>query len=450
MDGINQDVKKISDLIDEEGGRQYIKKHLSELHPADIADILETLDKEKKKEVFNLLQTETASNVILEVDDQSREQILEDINKERLTDIVEEMASDEAADLIADLPKDDAKDILEKLHWKDSAEVQKLLKYPEDTAGGIMQTELLSVREEMLVEDAIIQYIALSQEVGNIHNTFIIDKDRKLVGVIPVRRLLVIKPETAISKVMERNVISVNVHEDQEEVAKIFKKYDFVSLPVVDDNGRLAGRILIDDIVDVLIEEASEDMLHMAGIYQDEKIMDPPLRSVRIRLPWLVINLATAILAASVVGLFQDTLQAMVILAMFMPIVAGMGGNAGTQALAVTVRGIALGELDFGNAKKALLNSTIAGLLNGIATGAIMALVAYYWKGNYMLGIVIGLAMIINLFIANFFGIIIPLVLKWLKIDPAVASSIFLTTLTDCIGFISFLGLATLFIKHLV
>ncbi|MBI3599542.1 MAG: magnesium transporter, partial [Nitrospinae bacterium] len=418
MDGINQDVKKISDLIDEEGGRQYIKKHLSELHPADIADILETLDKEKKKEVFNLLQTETASNVILEVDDQSREQILEDINKERLTDIVEEMASDEAADLIADLPKDDAKDILEKLHWKDSAEVQKLLKYPEDTAGGIMQTELLSVREEMLVEDAIIQYIALSQEVGNIHNTFIIDKDRKLVGVIPVRRLLVIKPETAISKVMERNVISVNVHEDQEEVAKIFKKYDFVSLPVVDDNGRLAGRILIDDIVDVLIEEASEDMLHMAGIYQDEKIMDPPLRSVRIRLPWLVINLATAILAASVVGLFQDTLQAMVILAMFMPIVAGMGGNAGTQALAVTVRGIALGELDFGNAKKALLNSTIAGLLNGIATGAIMALVAYYWKGNYMLGIVIGLAMIINLFIANFFGIIIPLALRWLKVDP--------------------------------
>ena len=450
MDGINQDAKKITDLIVEEDGKQYIKKHISELHPADIADIIETLDEDKKKEVFNLLKTETASDVILEVDDQSREQILEDINKEKLTDIVEEMASDEAADLIADLPKEEARDVLEKLHWKDSAEVQKLLKYPEDTAGGIMQTELLSIREEMLVEDAIIEYMAISQDVGNIHNAFIIDKDRKLVGVIPVRNLLIIKAETPISKVMVRNVISVNAHVDQEEVAKIFKKYDFVSLPVVDDEGKLVGVIVIDDIIDVLIEEASEDMLHLAGVYQDEKVTDHPLKSVRMRLPWLIINLATATLAASVVGLFQDTLQAMVILAIFMPIVAGMGGNAGTQALTVTVRGIALGELSFSNAKRAVLNGITIGILNGVITGIIMALIAYYWKGNYMLGIVLGLAMIINLFVANFFGIIIPITLKWLKIDPAVASSIFLTALTDCIGFFSFLGLATLFIKYLI
>src|SRR3989338_827887 len=267
---------------------------------------------------------------------------------------------------------------------------------------------------------------------------------------MPVRKLLLIKPETPISRVMDRHIISVNVHTDQEEVARVFKKYDLVSLAVVDDDSRLVGRIQIDDIVDVLVEEASEDMLHMAGIYQDEKIMDPPLKSVRMRLPWLVINLATAILAASVVGLFQDTLQAMVILAMFMPIVAGMGGNAGTQALTVTIRGIALGELSFNNAKRAVLNGITIGLLNGVVTGVIMALIAYYWKGNYMLGIVLGLAMMVNLFIANFFGIIIPLVLKWLKIDPAVASSIFLTTLTDCIGFFSFLGLATLFIKYLI
>ena len=449
MNEFNRNLINIDDLI-KGGEREYIKEYITGLHPADIADIIKTLDEDKKREIFNLLHAEVASRVIVEIDDRSREQILEDINRERLVDIVGVMDSDKAADLIADLPQDNAEKILENLPWKDSAEVQKLLKYSEDTAGGIMHTELLSVREEVLVEDAIIQFMAISEEIGNIHDTFIIDKNRQLVGVMPVRKLLLIKPETPISRVMDRHIISVNVHTDQEEVARVFKKYDLVSLAVVDKEDRLMGRILIDDIVDVLIEEASEDMLHMAGIYQDEKIMDPPLRSVRIRLPWLVINLATAILAASVVGLFQDTLQAMVILAMFMPIVAGMGGNAGTQALAVTVRGIALGELDFGNAKKALLNSTIAGLLNGIATGAIMALVAYYWKGNYMLGIVIGLAMIINLFIANFFGIIIPLVLKWLKIDPAVASSIFLTTLTDCIGFFSFLGLATLFIKYLI
>lgn len=449
MNEFNRNLINIDDLI-KGGEREYIKEYITGLHPADIADIIKTLDEDKKREIFNLLHTEIASRVIVEIDDHSREQILGDINRERLVDIVGVMDSDKAADLIADLPEDNAEKILENLPWKDSAEVQKLLKYPEDTAGGIMHTELLSVREEVLVEDAIIQFMAISEEIGNIHDTFILDKNRKLVGVMPVRKLLLIKPETPISRVMDRHVISVNVHTDQEEVARVFKKYDLVSLAVVDKEDRLMGRILIDDIVDVLIEEASEDMLHMAGIYQDEKIMDPPLKSVRMRLPWLIINLATATLAASVVGLFQDTLQAMVILAMFMPIVAGMGGNAGTQALTVTIRGIALGELSFSNAKRAILNGITIGLLNGFVTGAIMALIAYYWKGNYMLGIVLGLAMVVNLFIASFFGIIIPLVLKWFKIDPAVASSIFLTTLTDCIGFISFLGLATFFIKYLI
>lgn len=449
MNEFNRNLINIDDLI-KGGEREYIKEYITGLHPADIADIIKTLDEDKKREIFNLLHTEVASKVIVEIDDRSREQILGDINRERLVDIVGVMDSDKAADLIADLPEDNAEKILENLPWKDSAEVQKLLKYPEDTAGGIMHTELLSVREEVLVEDAIIQFMAISEEIGNIHDTFILDKNRKLVGVMPVRKLLLIKPETPISRVMDRHVISVNVHTDQEEVARVFKKYDLVSLAVVDKEDRLMGRILIDDIVDVLIEEASEDMLHMAGIYQDEKIMDPPLKSVRMRLPWLIINLATATLAASVVGLFQDTIHTLVILAMFMPIVAGMGGNAGTQALAVTVRGIALGELGFGNAKKAILKGITVGLFNGIITGTIMSFIAYIWKGSYILGLVLGLAMIINLFVANFFGIIIPLTLKWLKVDPAVASSIFLTSLTDCIGFISFLGLATFFIKYLI
>ncbi|MBI4377557.1 MAG: magnesium transporter [Nitrospinae bacterium] len=449
MDKISLDVKKITDLY-EEGRKQYIKEYLAELHPADIADIIDTLDEEKKKELFNLLHAEIASKVIDEVDEHSREQILEDINKERLTDIVEEMESHKAADLIADLPKYDAQEILENLEWEDSTEVQKLLKYPEDSAGGIMHTELLSVREEMLVEDAIIQCMAISQDVGNIHDVFIIDKDRRLVGVLPVRKLLLIKPEAHMSKVMDRNVISVNVNVDQEEVAEIFKKYDLVSLAVVDGEGKLAGRILIDDIMDVMMEEASEDILRFGGVYRDEKVMDPPSRSIKIRLPWLIINLATAFLAAFVVGLFEDTIQTLTILAMFMPVVAGMGGNAGTQALAIAVRGIALGEVSFSNAKRPLINSIIVGLLNGIVNGIITGLIEYWWKGRYMLGVVLCLAMIINLIIASFLGIIIPLTLKWLKIDPAVASAVILTTFTDCIGFLSFLGLATIFMKYLV
>lgn len=448
MNKISPDVKDNTKFYNDTGKR-YVKETLAELHPADIADIIETLDEDKKKELFNLLHAKIASDVILEVDDHSREQILEDINKERLTNIVETMASDDAADLIADLPTDEAKDILEKLHWKDSTEVQKLLKYPKDTAGGIMQAELLSVREEMLVEDAIIQMMSLSEEIGDIHNVFVVDKDRRLVGILPLRKMLLVKHEMPVSQVMERNVISVNANKDQEEVAAIFKKYDLVSLAVVDDDGRLIGRIQIDDVVDVLIEEASEDILRFGGVYQDEKIMDPPLRSIRVRLPWLMVNLATAFLAAFVVGLFEDTIQAMSMLVMFMPVVAGMGGNAGTQALAVAVRGIALGEVSFSNARKPLLNSIAVGLLNGIVNGLITALIEYSWKGSYMLGIVLCLAMVINLLIASFFGIIIPLTLKWLKIDPAVASAVILTTFTDCIGFLTFLGLATLFIKYL-
>ncbi|MBI3583417.1 MAG: magnesium transporter [Nitrospinae bacterium] len=449
MDETNKDVKKITDLIEDEG-KHYIKEYIAELHPADIADIIETLDEEKKKELFNLLHTEIASKVIVEVNEHSRDQILEDINKEKLTDIVEEMSSDDAADLIADLSKEEAKDLLEKLHWKDSTEVQKLLKYPEDTAGGIMQTELLSVREEMLVEDAIIQLMALSENIGDVPNVFVVDKNRRLVGILPVRKLLIVKHEMPISGIIDRNVISVNVNEDQEEVANIFKKYDLVSLAVVDDDGRLVGRIQIDDIVDVLVEEASEDILHFGGVYQDEKVMDPPSRSIKVRLPWLIINLATAFLAASVVGLFEDTIQTLTILAMFMPVVAGQGGNAGTQALAVAVRGIALGEVSFSNAKRPLINSIIVGLLNGIVCGLITALIEYFWKGSYMLGVVLCLAMIINLIIACFVGVIIPLTLKWLKIDPAIASVVIVTTFTDCIGFLSFLGLATLFIKYLI
>jgi len=261
MNEFNRNLINIDDLI-KGGEREYIKEYITGLHPADIADIIKTLDEDKKREIFNLLHAEVASRVIVEIDDRSREQILEDINRERLVDIVGVMDSDKAADLIADLPQDNAEKILENLPWKDSAEVQKLLKYSEDTAGGIMHTELLSVREEVLVEDAIIQFMAISEEIGNIHDTFIIDKNRQLVGVMPVRKLLLIKPETPISRVMDRHIISVNVHTDQEEVARVFKKYDLVSLAVVDKEDRLMGRILIDDIVDVLIEEASEDMLH--------------------------------------------------------------------------------------------------------------------------------------------------------------------------------------------
>ena len=441
-----EELQEIHELI-EEGVEYGLLEKLTRLHPSDIARVIERLNPETKREVFNLLQTDTASDVILEVNDASRGHILEGMDEEKLTDMVEEMESDDAADLISDLPEDVADSVLEHISKAGAEEVQKLLGYPEDTAGGIMQAEFVAVREDSTVGRVIEHLRTVAEEVGEVHSIFVVSREKRLVGSVPLSRLILARPDTAISTIMETEFPKVTPDYDQEEVARIFKKYDIVALPVVDNEGRLIGRITVDDVVDVMEREASEDFYRMAGVSHDEKVSDPVFKSFKRRCGWLTINLATAILAASVVGLFQDTIQALVILAVYMPIVAGMGGNAGTQTITVIVRGLALGELEFGTAKKALIKEVYLGLANGIATGIMAALVSYWWNGNYMLGVVICLAMIINLMIAGLTGTLIPLLLKWVRVDPALASSVFVTTFTDVGGFFSFLGLATLFMR---
>jgi len=425
----------------------------SSLHPADIADIIEQLSDDKKKEIFNRLNSDLASEVIVEMDDQTREYILEDITTEKLADIVEEMNSDDAANLIRDLPDEDVDNLLKELDEDDSEELRRILKYDPESAGGIMQTEIFSVREGMLVEDVVVKFIAEAEdigEVGDIHNVYIVNADGVLVGSTPIANLLLHKPTTPIAAFMDKSVVTVNVHMDQEEVARIFEKYDIISAAVVDDDNRLLGRILVDDIVDVIDEEASEDMLKIAGIYRDEHIFDPPVQSVQLRFPWLVFNLITAVMAASIVGYFGDAISSFVVLAAFMPIIAGMGGIAGSQALAVTIRGIALGELDAGNGRKAVYNAALAGALSGLITGVLTAAVAYVWKKNIIFTMIIFATMFLNVFIGTLFGVLIPIILKKVKIDPAASSAVFLTTFTDCLGFFALLGLSTLLIKHLV
>lgn len=423
---------------------------LKELHPSDIGEFLIDLEDEKKLEVFLLLPAELASSVILETDESTRQHLIGSLSKRRLTELVEEMETDDATDIIAELPEDEARIILKGISKEESEEVEKLLKHKEDTAGGIMQTELVAVNEGLAVDDVIKAIRAVAERIPDIHNVFIINRERRLVGSIPVGKLLLAPSRAKVREIMNPKPVKVRVDLDQEEVARIFQKYDVVSMPVVDFSERLVGRITIDDVVDVIEEEVFEDFYRMAGLKEDDRVFSPPTLSVRKRLPWLFINLFTAIIAASVVGLFQNTIQAVVALAVLMPIVAGMGGNAGTQTLTVIVRGIALGELTFTNAKRTLLKEVIVGIANGVILGVVTALLAYYWKGNYMIGVVIGLAMIINMFVANFTGTIIPLTLKRLKIDPAIASGIFITTFTDVFGFLSFLGLATLFLRYLV
>ena len=419
----------------------------SKLHPADIADLIDNLDDQEKIRLFSLLDVDKASDVILELSDLSREQIIEDLSDKKLTEIIDEMDSDDAADFIAELTEDQAKKVLEGIEPEESDEVKELLKYDDDTAGGIMQSELVSVKAEATINDAFKAVVDAKDDIENIYNIFIVDKGDKLIGVVPLQRLITAKRFSPIIGAIDTSIPSVNPDLDQEQVARMFEKYDLVSLPVVDHEQHLLGRITIDDIIDVMEEETSEDIYRIAGLDEDDTVFNNPLESVKKRLPWLYLNLLTALVSVLVIGFFEDTITAMVALAVFMPVVAGLGGNAGSQTLTLIVRGMALGEITFDNAKKALYRQILVGITNGVAIGLVIGVIAYFWKGIPILGAVLGLAMIINVFAGTLIGVLVPLALKWFRLDPALGSHIFITAFTDAFGFFSFLGLATIFIK---
>ena len=421
---------------------------LSELHPSDIAWLLTNLEEDERADLFKLLPPEISSEVILELDESIRERLLSIISSEELVELVEEMDTDDATDIIAELPDAEAKTVLDGIEEEDSREVKKLLHYPEDTAGGKMQTELVAVPEDSTIEETIEHVRAMSEKVDHISNVFIIDTMKRLVGMVPLKQLILAKPYTQVRNIMDEKFNKVTADVDQEEVARIFQRYDLLSLAVVDKDERLLGRITIDDVVDIIEDEIFEDFYKVAGVHADERALDHPVRSVRMRIPWLVVNLGTAFLAASVVRYFSDTIQAMVILAVCMPVVAGMGGNAATQTIAVVVRGLSLGELDLRHARRILLKETIVGLVNGALLGLAAAVIAYLLGINYTIGILLFLAMTTNLIIAGLAGSVIPLFLKWCRADPALSASVFVTACTDIGGFFSFLGLAALFMRY--
>jgi magnesium transporter len=300
----------------------------------------------------------------------------------------------------------------------------------------------------MTVGEAITE-IQTSRDVEMVFYLYVVDERHHLVGVVSLRRLLLVSPETPLKRIMTADLISARVDMDQEEVARQVAAYNLLAIPVVDEENKLVGIITVDDVIDVIKDEATEDIYRLAGVAGDERVFTPARESLRKRLPWLGVNLATAFLAASVVGLFTGTIDALPILAVFMPIVAGMGGNAATQTLTVIVRGIALGELTWGNSRKALLKEAVVGIGNGLALGLVAALGAWATRGDPVLGIVLGTAMVINMFVAATAGVLVPLGLRAANIDPALASSVFITTLTDVFGFFSFLGLATIFAHYL-
>ncbi|MCK5235513.1 MAG: magnesium transporter [Deltaproteobacteria bacterium] len=429
------------------GETEGIREVISPLHATELASLLEGLSEDSALSVFKLLQHESASEVLLELSGSLREHLLEYVANEDLANIVGEMATDDATDVVSELSDEDAKDVLDGMEWRDSIVVQKLLKYPEDTAGGKMQAELVKVEETASVRDTIEEVRKRSEDVENIACVFVVDSDGRLDGTVALDKLILAKEDCRINEIVNRAAIRVSTDVDQEEVARIFQKYDLISLAVVDDKKRLVGRITVDDMVDVIEEEIFEDFYRMASLNTDERATDSPLRSFRMRSPWLLLNLLTAFIAASVVKLFEGTIESFVILAVLMPVVAGLGGNAATQTITVIIRGLALRELELSSARKVLFKEVAVGLANGMLVGVVGGVVAYLLGANFIIGVLLFLAMTANLVIAGLAGSVIPLILRWFKADPALSASIFVTAFTDVGGFFTFLGLAALFMN---
>ena len=424
---------------------------LQKQHPADLAQVFSQLNNNERKAAFSLLldrNARLAMEALAELGAEMSASLLADRSAEDLVRFLHEIPSDDAAVIIDQLPQELASAVLALVQAKPGAGVGELLEYEEQTAGRIMNPNVFALGEDLTAGESITA-LQTARDVEMVFYLYVVDARRHLVGVVSLRRLLLVAPETPLKRIMTTDLISARVDTDQEEVARQVASYNILAIPVVDEEAKLVGVITVDDVIDVIKDEATEDVYRLAGVSTDDTVLTTPGESLRKRLPWLLVNLVTAFVAASVVALFQGTISQVVALAVFMPIVAGMGGNAATQTLAVIVRGIALGELTLSNSRKVLIKEGLVGLGNGAVLGLVAAGGAFMLRGDPVLGLILALAMIINMFIAATAGTLIPLALRALKIDPALASSVFITTLTDVFGFLSFLGLGTLFLSFL-
>jgi magnesium transporter len=424
---------------------------LQKQHPADLAHIFGTLLDNERQAVFSVLverNPRLAMETVSEMGPEPAAHLLATRSAEDIAKLLQEIPSDDAAALIDYLPEELASQVLELMRPRESGQVESLLEYGEQTAGRIMNPSVFALSEDLTVGEAITA-LQSSRDVEMVFYLYVIDARKHLVGVTSLRRLLLVSPETPLKRIMTPEVISVRVDTDQEEVARQVASYNLLAVPVTDEENKLVGVITVDDVIDVIKDEATEDLYRLAGVSGDERVATPPFESLRKRLPWLGVNLVTAFVAASVVALFEGTIERVTALAVFMPIVAGMGGNAATQTLTVIVRGLALGELSWANARKTVFKEAAIGLGSGLTLGAAAAGVAWVTRQDPMLGLLLAMAMVCNMLVATVAGTLVPLGLKALRVDPALASSVFITTFTDVVGFASFLGFATIFLRYL-
>lgn len=411
------------------------------LHEADLADILESLTSERRQAFVRLLGPKFDFLTLTEVDDKVREEILDMLPARVVAEGVRELDTDDAVYILEDLEEGEQREILAQIPETERATLRRSLEFPEDTAGRRMQSDFIAVPPFWTVGQTIDHMRESDDLPDDFYELFVVDPAFRPTGTVSLNRLLRAKRPVKMATLMEPEFYTVAATDDQEQVARLFERYDLVSAAVVDGSGRLVGVITVDDIIDVIEEEADEDIRLLGGVGQEE-ISDTVLRTTRSRFTWLLINLGTALVAASVINLFDATIEEMVALAVLMPVVASMGGNAGTQTMTVTVRALATGDLARFNIRRVITREGTVGFLNGCLFALLMGTVAAAWFRNVQLGFIIGLALIVNMFAAGLFGTLIPLTLNRLKVDPAVASGPFVTTTTDVIGFFAFLGLA--------
>jgi magnesium transporter len=419
-----------------------LKQDVGSLHQSELGDLLEALLPEQRRALVGLLGSDFDFSALTEVDEAIRLDIVDNLPNEQIAQAVQELDSDDAVYILEDLDQEDQDEILAQLPFTERIRLRRSLDYPEETAGRRMQTEFVAVPPFWTVGQTI-DYMRDDQNLPDrFSQIFVIDPTFKLLGALDLDQILRSKRSVKIEDVMHETRHAIPASMDQEEAAREFEQYDLLSAAVVDENDRLVGVLTIDDVVDVIQQEAEEDLLRMGGV-GDEELSDTILTASRSRVPWLLVNLLTAFLAASVIGLFDRTIEHIVALAVLMPIVAGMGGNAGSQTMTVTVRALATRNLDIYNAGRIIRREMGVGVLNGIIFAVLIGIVAATWFQDPNLGGIIAAAMIINMFVAALAGILIPLLLHRLGVDPAVASAVFVTTVTDVVGFFAFLGLAT-------
>ncbi len=442
--------EEIAEEIVQLQSEEELEEFFEENHSVDIAESFEELDDSEILKVFELMDDEKKASILEEADEELQEKIIDLIDVEEVIDIFGHMSPDDIADILGYIDFQKSKVILENMKRSDANKLRELLGYEEDTAGGIMTTRYIAFKEHLLIKDVMSKIKMIAPKTEVIETIFVLNDKKELIGIADLRDILISPDDTPLSDITNENVISAHAEDDQEEVAMLVSKYDLNVLPVINKKNHMLGIITVDDIIDVIQEENTEDILKLGGVSEDENIDSSFLFSVKRRLPWLAINLITAFIASTTVGLFSDTISKVVILAAAMPIVAGMGGNAGTQTLSVTIRGIALGELDTKDTLRIVLKELMVGIINGATLGLLTGFVMFLLHGNPFLGLIIFLAMIGNMALACSIGFLVPVTLKYLKIDPALASSVILTTFTDTCGFFMYLGLATLFINKLM